>query len=319
MFGSQKEKNVFKEFLSSAGSGVVVSYLTFPLEGYKKYLAGGLSAQKFYPFKGSTVFAVNIVPTTTIQLMTNGFLDNYFNSASSSIYTKLITSAYCGIQGAIVATLVENCIIRQQIMKCGPKDALKDMLSQSYLRPWKSYPLIATRDGIFTLCMLQVNPVVKTYVKENFTQNTKVYELLASLGVSLLGAFLSHPFDTMATRMQRTHEKMSLHATVNDVMKNLGGYKGFYVGFRYRVGLFFVFSNVIPSVKKYIDNLLSDLNIDNKTQNNQTINIIEKTEALPKKINPLYELHKSKKSNHSLLDQEDYKSYHQSNDNKFKP
>jgi hypothetical protein len=63
------KNSLLNEFISSAGAGVAVSYLTFPLEGYKKYLAGGLKT-KFNPFRGSTIFAVNIVPTTTIQLMT---------------------------------------------------------------------------------------------------------------------------------------------------------------------------------------------------------------------------------------------------------
>jgi|GEM_PF-1334328 hypothetical protein len=288
----ENKKNMFREFLSSAGAGVAVSYLTFPLEGYKKYLVGGLKNQKFYPFKGSTIFAANIIPTTTMQLMTDGFLKNHFKE-NSSISTNVIISSYCGIQGAIVATLVENCIIRQQVLNCGPKAALKDMFSHGYLRPWKSYRFIATRDGVFTLFMLQINPSVKQYVREH-SSNNNLYEFIASLWVGFIGAFLSHPFDTMATRMQKTHEKMSLRSTINDVLTNLGGYKGFYVGFPYRVGLFFTFSNVIPAVKDMLENFLSNANLKDKTLESEKCSTENKLDTPTKNLTFHYSSYKNK-------------------------
>lgn len=250
----KKEKSLIKDTFSSIVAGMTVSYTTFPLEGLKKHLASGISHQDFKLWRGSLVFALNIVPTTTIQLMTDRFLKRFVNE-NSSTPLRLLQSAYCGFQGAFFATFVENCIARQQVLKSGLSFAIKDMFQQGYLRPWKSFPLIATRDSIFTLFMLLINPEVKQYCAAVYPGNTYASYLMTFM-VGFIGAFLSHPFDTMGTRMQRTHEFMSFRSAANDVMINLGGYKGFYKGFLCRVCLFTAFSNTIPYVKEWVDERL---------------------------------------------------------------
>lgn len=81
--GSVKETSTDKKFdllnnlTTSIGAGTAIAYTTFPLEGYKKYLERNNKApdEKFHPYRGSGIFALNIVPTTTIQFLTNSFLN----------------------------------------------------------------------------------------------------------------------------------------------------------------------------------------------------------------------------------------------------
>lgn len=212
-----------------------------------------IKSHKFY--RGSLVFAASIVPTTMIQLLGNAYLKNTLltDNANNAIY-RIAASIGCGVLGAITGTFVENCIVRQQVMSkelgkhVGPVEAIKDSLQHRGLSGlWKSYPLIATRDGIFTSSMLWLTPAACAYARENWGDN---YVLPTRIAVNVLGAVASHPFDTMATRMQMTHQKMSMVDAARDVTQNLGGLKGFYKGLPYRIGLFTAFSNFIPPVKE---------------------------------------------------------------------
>ena len=245
-----KMNETLRNFFSGSLAGATVAYTLFPLEGLKKYFQSGQTG-KFHPYRGSTMFAANIIPATTIQLVTDGQMQKFVPDDASTI-TKLLGSAYCGVTGATVATTVENVVIRQQMLSSGPWHAVKDMLAQGWLRPWKSFPLIATRDGIFTACMLTGNDAAAKFAKDNFG-SWAVYP--SKLMLSFVGAALSHPFDTTATNMQKTHQPMSMFQSAVDIV-NKYGYKGFYRGFAPRFGLFFTFTNVIPFVKNEADKFL---------------------------------------------------------------
>ena len=72
-----------------------------------------------------------------------------------------------------------------------------------------------------------------------------------------MGAILSHPIDTIATRIQMTHKKESAIEIAKSLIKN-DGYKGLYKGFSYRFALFTIFSNVLPVVNKWYDEKIGD-------------------------------------------------------------
>jgi hypothetical protein len=62
-----------RDFISSTLAGTAIAFTFFPFEAYKKYRQSG-QKDKFYPYRGSLIFATNIVPTTAIQLTTDGYL-----------------------------------------------------------------------------------------------------------------------------------------------------------------------------------------------------------------------------------------------------
>jgi hypothetical protein len=243
---------LISDFVSATAAGTVIAFSSFPAEGYKKHVQSG-QLQRFQPWRGSLIFATNIIPTTAIQLTTDGYLQSYMAKDAGN-FQKLAASFYCGVQGAVFATVVENCILKQQINKTSPLTALREMTQQSYLRPWKSFSMIATRDGIFTAYMLYGGNQVEDYVRNNISGYAAP---VARLGLSLLGTAISHPFDMVGTYMQKTEKPISIMQAAKDVVKDYG-YKGFFRGYRSRVLMFYTFGTIIPFVKKHIDECIED-------------------------------------------------------------
>lgn len=251
-------KAIINNMLSGMISGTVIAYTTFPLEGLKKWLQAMLDAKKnnteidpnnkFKPYRGSTVFAANIIPTTTIQFLTNHAISSFL-PASPSVWQNIGASIFSGITGAVTATFVENTIARQHAMKSGPIIAIKDMFKVGPLRAWKSYPHIATRDGIFTFSMFWAVPEAIKWVNTNIGEG---YDTATRFTVSALGAALSHPVDTIGTLLQKTHEKKS---TFN-IAKNLLAEKGvtsFFKGYVPRLAIFGIFSNALPELHQFVE------------------------------------------------------------------
>lgn len=260
---------IASSFLSGSAAGATVAYTLFPFEAFKKYMQRygitpaslfnysemkrNFAREAFYPYRGSAVFAVNIVPTTAIQLTSETFLKSVMPE-TNSVYSQIGISVMSGVFGAITATPVENFVARSQALnatgtiKYGNLEVMADLYKQSLLRPWKSYPLIATRDGIFTFCMLWASPTASQKAQELFGESRKV-DVAARFAVSLLGATVSHIPDTLATLSQITHNRVSVYETARSIIAR-NGYAGFLAGLPPRFALFFAFSNAIPYVQK---------------------------------------------------------------------
>ncbi len=246
---SREEASFFESLVTGSAAGVGIAYSTFPAEGFKKHCqtrqVGG-----FKPYRGSLLFAVNIVPTTAIQWATDGVLRSYM--PENAVFSQqLAASAFCGVTGALTATPVENSIIRQQMMKAGAKAAVADMMKQGVLRPWKTFGLVATRDAIFTMWMMSILPALKARTKE-MDERT---QLLANLTGSALGAAVSHPFDTVATNIQKSHDSARAAAMARELFLK-EGMRAFYRGYPSRLFLFFAFSNGIPVFKQTADHCI---------------------------------------------------------------
>ncbi len=270
---------LFRNISSSIVAGTTVASLTFPAESLKKWMQSNqetldknyqilkdakitpqslgsswvnnfvtvkdaVCKSEYIPYRGLSVFVVNIVPTTIIQFMVEETLKKVMPS-TPNLYQSVAASAFCGVVGAVNATFIENTIVRQQVMKAGPISTINDMFRNSIFRPWKSYPGIATRDGIFTLFMLNIIPNAVAIAKDNFGDWTAVPVRVA---MSFAGAALSHPFDTVATLQQKSHEKAPFIDTAKKLYQE-HGVKGFYRGVMCRTLMFGTFAYVLPKVR----------------------------------------------------------------------
>ena len=245
-----------KELYNAAKTGTLKSHLestasqvkagTF--QPYNESLLHAMRTGSFKPYRGSLLFAVNIVPTTAIQWGTDSITKEYLPK-DASLLQQLAASAFNGYVGAIAATPVENSVIRQQRMKSGAVEAVKDMLQHGASRPWRTYGLIGTRDAIFTMWMMSLMPAVDAYTKNNLDEQ---YHWPINFMTATLGAMASHPFDTVATNIQKSHEKIGALKMAQQLYKE-GGVNAFYRGIGFRIFLFFAFSNGIPELKKAAD------------------------------------------------------------------
>lgn len=285
-----------RDFAANAAAGLAVSSTLFPLESAKKLMQRGeelkLSKREIFrqlfktgkvgdyvAYRGFSVFALNIVPTTFIQLTAEKNLAEYIPDDAPAPLLAVRAIA-CGILGAITATVVENTITRQQVTKANFIPALKDMWAISPLRLFKTFPLIAVRDSIFTLNLFFINPVIQKYLKENYSDNNVLSSKYFSAFLStLIGATASHSFDTVATKLQESHGKSNYVETFNQLINSKNektnlrnGYSALFRGFSFRLPLFYGFIMMIPSARKectdYIDrefNVTSTSKLNNQS------------------------------------------------------
>ena len=258
MLRNEKKQNGLTEFnrdlVTASMASLLIAYTTFPVKAFKKYQQAEQKARgiPFKPFRGSTPFVANIVPTSAIQLATKGVLSQCLPE-NANFLQQLIASGFCGVTGAITATPVENSIVRQQVMQAGAMPTIKDMLQHGYLRPWKTFYLIAARDAIFAMLMLSVLPSLGTYAQKNNLDAR--YYWFANIASTAVFTALSHPFDTVATNLQMTHERKS-SITVAKTLYKKEGMLAFSRGFNARLFLVFAFANGIPPLKQAGDHYL---------------------------------------------------------------
>lgn len=244
------QSRVGRDLMSSTVAGIFTAYGSFPAESYKKYIQSSQTG-RFHPYRGSTIFAVNIIPTTAIQLTTDGYLHTFMQKDAPHSH-KIAASFYCGVQGAILATVVENCILHQQLHKLGPTSTMLKMIKHSPLRPWKSFSMIAMRDGIFTSYMLWAGKETEEYAKRIMPAS---YTPIAKFAVSILGTAISQPFDVIGTHMQKTDNKISIIDATKQVMQ-ANNYKNIFAGFIPRLFMFYTFGTFVPFIKEHVDDIL---------------------------------------------------------------
>lgn len=208
---SKNKQAVFRQTISGLTAGLTVSFIAFPLEASKKWLQTASQYRKpYHPYRGYGIFVLNIGPSTTLQFGVSALIQQTIPS-DSSFAAKQTGYFVGGVVGAFTATAVENCIVRQQILQTTMPHAFKEMFTTGVLRPWKSFTFIAMRDGIFTMWMLGVLPKLKEQLT---TSHGNVVATIAHVGASLFGALLSQPFDTLATTMQQTNDRVAYQEVI---------------------------------------------------------------------------------------------------------
>lgn len=249
--------SLLRNFISGSLAGAIVATPTSIVETTKKMLQRNEQITKAsFPklFYGIPVFIAHVAPATAIQLATDAALKKYLPT-SDSFATNILRSFYCGVQGAIVATFVEATIVTQQVYKIKTFDAVKHMFNKSPLEPWRTMPLISSRDGTYAMFLLTINPIIAKYGRENYGRKGEFVGVSLS---SVVGAAVSHPFDTLATYIQDQRAKGNDLSIVKGIHQKIAneGVKSLFRGYLPRLGLFFTFSNAIPVLQNAVNEKL---------------------------------------------------------------
>lgn len=205
-------------------------------------------------FYGVPLFIMHVAPATAIQLTTDAAFREYLPSPDS-FSTSIPRSFYCGVQGSIVATIVERTIVQQQVAGVKTLPALKQIFGKGFSHPWRTMPLISVRDGIYAMFLFNLNPFAAKFGEEKCGTVGKFAGVTLS---SVIGATISHPCDTLATYIQDLHAqnfKVSIFEGVKQKITQ-DGLKSLYKGYLFRLGLFMGFSNAIPPLQNAINEQL---------------------------------------------------------------
>lgn len=246
------EPTFLETLVSSALGGAIGGFICFPFEGLKKRLQSHqlivYSPREL--FRGAPSFSVSVTAATVGCMFFNRLLHSLPSYDPSSSLSQAISAVASGALGAFVgSTPVENTILRQQLEKLGPLSAIRSLFREGITRPWLGLRELAMREAGFAGAMLWAVPAARDEVYEK----TKSISLagVAEVGVGILGALLTHPFDTVATTRQHSNGRYSIAETVRRLYET-AGIGAFYRGGANRCVLFTGCALIIPEVQKRV-------------------------------------------------------------------
>lgn len=279
---NKDNQNHSSEFLLNSVSGLVsgtmAALITFPSEAMKKKKQSNQGPIGFRPFAlvtygnsvrvlytGCCAFAASVGPTTLVQTSTHAILNSLKESTGIKI-NPIFQTIISGASGSICSSFVENTILTQQLLQKqklphGPMDAIRFNSSKNIFSLWCGFSLLAVRESIFGALALGTADQFASTVS-NYYQNSTLY-FPSKLAIGVIGALLSHPFDTLATIKQKenfVNSKKPFRIAVRDFYIE-HRFKGFYKGGFYRIFLFtgcmLIISATLDPLKKNLNNLLA--------------------------------------------------------------
>lgn len=176
-------------------------------------------------------------------------LYDFYNNHTKKICNRseYISSFACGITLSTIINPLELYTIQKckQFNQKTSFEVAKCLIQKNKLH--HGYSMCASRELLFSAGLLVINPTLKNYLDNNYTSN------LNSVGSSILSgtitSILSHPFDTIKSRMQ-----YDLNKNLVDICKEMKVtdlFKG--CGFRTtrNIGSFFIIMNTNNLLKQY--------------------------------------------------------------------
>lgn len=249
----------YNSLIAAGSSGLTSGYTGFYFESTKKRLQTNqkipaISKNNFLfwlkeSFRGSGSFALSNIPTCIAQQMTHYFFVEH--NLDNTAHGKILEPIFSGAVGGIPSAIMGNLLFEQQIKKINPKQALFNLLAVSNKRVFVgTIPLIG-RESIFGFCYLKAMDDAKNYAVTHIGAS---YIIPAQIVVGIAGSLISHPFDTIASTMQKYN-----HQTIKDATKylwNENKVSSFYKGSLARVGLFTTSIITIHKTKELVLNAL---------------------------------------------------------------
>lgn len=267
-------------YVSSAAGGATGGYVCFPFEGLKKRMQTKQPIS-FHPkelYRGSSAFAVSVMLASFSQM---AFYDQFKKLPgydADSVAWNSGLAVMSGMLGAVVGSApVENDILTQQLNKTNPFTAFRIMFKEGYTRPWTGLAPLMYRESGFGLTMLY--GAEKAYnVVYNATGSAPL-SVAAQMSAGIVGAILSQPGDTLATRMQRhgeslpqavksirneglkevakSEETAAESGMLSSAWKKVKANKAFFKGGSQRVFLFTGCAMIIPPATRAVKKMLS--------------------------------------------------------------
>lgn len=152
-----------------------------------------------------------MTPITAVQFGSNALLCNQVSSwqpagTELSPSYRFACAVSAGAISGLVSTPAELLMIQQQRFNVSLVQAARHIVSHHGVRKlFKGLTFGAGRDGIFTGGYLALSPILQRVIQEQthveFLQSDIASTLCSSIFAGVFAAVLSHPLDTLKTRM----------------------------------------------------------------------------------------------------------------------
>lgn len=245
--------------VSAAIGGALGGFVCFPFEGLKKKFQSGqhVSLQSLHPrelFRGACSFSCSVTIATIASMTFRHLLQSIpgYNSESTAWEAGIAISG--GMLGAVVgSTPVENVILAQQLNKTHPVGAIQILFKQGLRRPWVGLPELACREAGFAGVMLWGGKAANQWALK--LSDNQTIATIAEISVAVLGATITHPFDTIATYKQKHDGLVSSRNAFLSII-NQEGYRALFRGLSQRIFLFTGCAVIIPRMEAVVHKAL---------------------------------------------------------------
>lgn len=193
-------------WVSGLVGGTLGGGVCYPAESIKKMVQSGQRLPRPWEvrkiYRGFSSFTFTLAPVSMIQVTMCGTLLKIFPKDQYP-YLEFPIGMLSGAAGGLVSAPVEHMIRTQQKFNfCRPRVAFNHIGVAGYLTMWTGLGPLLFRETGFGFVMLMAAMAAGDYLAHNYTSTTINLHLLGEIGVGMTGAFLTQPFDTMATRKQ---------------------------------------------------------------------------------------------------------------------
>lgn len=161
-----------------------------------------------YCYRGLPLAIASIAPITCIQFGANSFFSSTMKAAKGKAelneFEQLLSAVLAGAASALVQSPCQLVEVNQSNHGSSMLATARRVVSQyGLLGLYRGYTMGATREGIFCSSYMAINPMVKGWIQARELElSDNSTTLLSSVVSGTLGAALSHPADTLKTRLQ---------------------------------------------------------------------------------------------------------------------
>ena len=170
-----------------------------------------------YAYRGVTIAAMAIAPVVAIQFSMNGACLSALSALSSSTSTSttttttkpptatisILSGVIAGVSSALFQSPFQLIEINQQ-KHGGTIAAVVQKIARTHgtRALWRGLSMTATREGLFCCSYIAVSPLLGRALYERTSLNDSMSLLVGALLGGSMGAVLTHPADTLKTRLQ---------------------------------------------------------------------------------------------------------------------
>lgn len=185
-----------------------------------------------YCYRGLPIAVASIAPVTCVQFLANSlFLRGMgavsgCDAASATDSQRFVAGLFSGFASAAAQSPMQLVEINQQNFGSGMAATVRRIVSCHGLAGlYTAYPMTAIREGIFVTSYMAVAPLLRREIQQ---RNPAMSEGVAMAASAILaggvGAAMSHPADTLKTKLQGSIFPNGLHgrpATDNTITQKL--------------------------------------------------------------------------------------------------